>query len=192
MNDIHSCALAFEKLLDIEYQFVIAKKGKLFSFTLGFDKKTCYHLMGLQHLKDVDALGGDRQKVFDRILNGKIGQDMLMGSAYYEQIADRVRYLGFLEKMLDSNETVFKYHKKFNKYSRIEAEFLLSNKMVGQELYLFIDRDDGERYFCRSFFPRAGRDYTANQPRYTLLYKEKIYLKTGRSCMLYDRSLSRA
>ena len=188
MNNIYDCVEAFRRLLNIEYHFVVGKQGKSISFVLRFDKTSCYHLMGLQHLKDIDALRGNRQKVFDKILNKRIDRQMVEASEYYGEIADRIHYLTFLEAILDSNETVFKYHKKFNKYSRIDAEFLLSNKMFDTELYLFIDRDKDESYFCRSFFPRTGRDYTANQPKYTLLHKEKIDLETGKILLLYDRA----
>lgn len=190
MNNINDCVEAYQQLLNVAYRFVIGKKGKSLSFVLKFDKASCYHLMGLQHLKDIDALGGNREKVYDRILNKKIDRQMVEASTYYKDINDRVHYLTYLESMLDSNETVFKYHKRFNKYSRIDAEFLLSNEMFNTELYLFIDRDEGENYFCRSFFPKTGRDYTENQPRYTLLYKEKINLATGNTMVLYDRAKS--
>ena len=42
--------------------------------TLGltFDKKDCFHLMGLQYLRDRPELNRDRGKVFDEIMNGTI------------------------------------------------------------------------------------------------------------------------
>lgn len=54
--------------------------------------------------------------------------------------------------MIDSNDTVFKYNKKANMYSMIEADYLMENKMESRNLFLFLSNDDGDNYFCRSFF----------------------------------------
>ena len=112
---------------------------------------------------------------------------MVEASQYYPDVAERIHYLCELEDLLDSNELVFKYHKRFNKYSRIEAEFLLESRSQEQSLYLFIDRERDGTYFCRSFFPKDKTDYTKNQPRYTLLYKEKRNLRTGEAIVQYDK-----
>ena len=39
--------------------------------------------------------------------------------------------------MLDSNDTVFKYNKKSNVYSMIEADYLMKNHMEGKNLFCF-------------------------------------------------------
>ncbi len=187
MRNIYDCVDAFQHLLDIEYHFIVGRKMCEVSFDLRFDKSVCYHLMGLQHLKDIDSIGGSRQKVFDRISARKIRREMVEASQYYPDVAERIHYLCELEALLDSNELVFKYHKRFNKYSRIEAEFLLESRSQEQSLYLFIDRERDGTYFCRSFFPKDKTDYTKNQPRYTLLYKEKHNLRTGEAIVQYDK-----
>lgn len=46
---------------------------------------------------------------------------------------------------------------------------------------------DENTQVCRTFFPKAEKDYTKGQPRYTLLKKEKINLKTGETIVQYDR-----
>ena len=40
-----------------------------------------------------------------------------------------------LEQMIDSNDTVFKYNKKANMYSMIEADYLMENKMESRNLF---------------------------------------------------------
>lgn len=187
MNTIYDCVLSFQALLNKEYHFVVGRKMTKISFDICFDKADCYHLMGLQHLKDIDGLKGKRQKVFDKIMDRKIQQEKIEQSHFYPEIAERIHFLPMLETLLDSNDTIFKYHKKFNKFSKIEAEVLLCNKMFDQDLYLFLDQRQDGKYFCRSFFPRRGLDYTKNQPRYTLLYKEKRYLEADKIDILYDK-----
>ena len=55
--------------------------------------------------------------------------------------------------MIDSNDTVFKYNKKANMYSMIEADYLMENNMESRNLFLFLSNDERDKYFCRSFFP---------------------------------------
>ena len=92
-----------------------------------------------------------------------------------------------LEKMLDSNDTVFKYNKKSNVYSMIEADYLMKNHMEGKNLFLILSNARDDSYFCRSFFPEEKMDYTKNQASWTLLYKKKRNLIDGSEYILYDR-----
>lgn len=92
-----------------------------------------------------------------------------------------------LEQMIDSNDTVFKYNKKANMYSMIEADYLMENKMESRNLFLFLSNDDGDKYFCRSFFPEEKMDYSKNQESWTLLYKKKTDLITGIETVLYNK-----
>lgn len=39
-------------------------------------------------------------------------------------------------------------------YSMIEADYLMENKMESRNLFLFLSNDDGDKYFCRSFFQK--------------------------------------
>ena len=89
--------------------------------------------------------------------------------------------------MIDSNDTVFKYNKKANMYSMIEADYLMENKMESRNLFLFLSNDDGDKYFCRSFFPKENMDYSKNQASWTLLYKKKTDLISGTETVLYNR-----
>ena len=92
-----------------------------------------------------------------------------------------------LEQMIDSNDTVFKYNKKANMYSMIEADYLMENNVESRNLFLFLSNDEGDNYFCRSFFPEEKMDYSKNQASWTLLYKKKIDLSTRIEIVLYNR-----
>ena len=93
-----------------------------------------------------------------------------------------------LENILDSNDTIFKYNRKRNTYSVIKADYIMKNKLKERNIFLFLAENGEEgKYFCRSFFPENKMDYTKNQASWTLLYKKKITLSTGKEEILYDR-----
>lgn len=54
-------------------------------------------------------------------------------------------------------------------------------------MFLFLSNDEGDNYFCRSFFTEEKLDYSKNQALCTLLYKKKIDLSTGTERVLYNR-----
>lgn len=60
---MYDCVEAFEKLLDKEYRLVLGRKNKSVSIQINFDKKVCFHLMGLQYLTDRPELAHDRGKM---------------------------------------------------------------------------------------------------------------------------------
>lgn len=53
------------------------------------------------------------------------------------------------------------------------------NRGLCSQLFLFLSNDEGNNYFCRSFFSEEKMDYSKNQESWTLLYKKKIDLSTG-------------
>ena len=69
----------------------------------------------------------------------------------------------------------------------IEADYLMENKMESRNLFLFLSNDDGDKYFCRSFFPEEKMDYSKNQASWTLLYKKKTDLIRGTETVLYNK-----
>lgn len=186
MHHIRDCVVSFQSLLNKEYKFILGRKSKLVELRITFDEKDCFHLMGLQYLKDRPKLNKARDKIFYQILNNNINSDYLEESLNFPQIKERIRLFPHLEEILDSNETIFKYSEIFDGTSRIKADFLLSNKIYNKVVYLFLSKDK-EFYFCRSFFPKTSRDYTLNQTAWTLLYKSKIDTKTGKEKVLFDK-----
>lgn len=127
--------------------------------------------MGLQYLVDRPELNRDRGKVFDEIMAGSITTEQVESSDFYKKIEG----------------TVFKYNKKANMYSMIDADYLMKNNMEERNLYLFLSHGVDDKYFCRSFFPEEKKDYTRNQASWTMLYKKKCNMSTGEDIILYDR-----
>ena len=187
MRNIKDCVNAFLPLLNTEYEIVLGRKGVAVTLRIAFDKKDCFHLMGLQYLIDRPELNRDRGKVFDEIVAGSITTEQVESSDFYKKIEGRVNFLPLLEKLLDSNDTVFKYNKKANMYSMIDAYYLMKNNMEERNLYLFLSHGVDDKYFCRSFFPEEKKDYTRNQASWTMLYKKKCNMSTGEEIILYDR-----
>nr|WP_305132439.1 PBECR4 domain-containing protein [uncultured Acetatifactor sp.] len=188
MRNVYDCVEAFEKLLDKEYHLVLGRKNVAVPLQINFDKKECFHLMGLQYLTDRPELSHDRGKIFDAIRERRITDEQLRSSDLYYKIADRINMLPLLESILDSNDTIFKYNRKLNAYSVIKADYIMKNNVEERNVFLFLTQNGHERkYCCRSFFPQDKIDYTKNQASWTLLYKKKVNLSTGEEEILYDR-----
>ena len=187
MRDIKDCVNAFIPLLNTEYEIVLGRKGVTVILKITFDKRDCFHLMGLQYLIDRPELNRDRGKIFDGIVAGSITTEQVESSDFYKKIEDRINYLPLLEALLDSNDTIFKYNQRINMYSMISADYLIKNNMEENNLYLFLSHSSDDKYFCKSFFPEKKKDYTKNQASWTLLYKKKCNISTGKEIILYDR-----
>ena len=52
MRNVLDCINAFIPLLSTEYELVLGRKGVSVTLRISFDKKDCFHLMGLQYLVD--------------------------------------------------------------------------------------------------------------------------------------------
>lgn len=181
MDLLYECAVSFEKLLHIQYHFVLGRKGNLKEFHLSFDKSDFHHLAGLHKLKDINALQiGKRSKIFDAILSQNITIKDIQKSEFYNQMYTRLEPLLNIEKFLDDNQLIFHYNEKNRLYSVIKADYLLENQYQNQSVYLFLGaRTNENNQMCRTLFPKNVVDYTNGQPKYTLLKKEKLNMVTG-------------
>lgn len=187
MDRLKKCAEAYNDLLDVEYNFIIGRKGNKKEIKLKFAKEDFHHLVGLHKIKDIEQIRSmQRRKIFDSILMGKITEDVIKKSAFYHQMNNRINPLTYLEVFLDSNDCIIKYDKNRNIYSLIEADYLICGEINTTEVYLFIDENE-ERHFCRTFFPKDRSDYAQNQAKYTLLKKTKTRQSTNLCEVLYVR-----
>ena len=191
-NEVIRCLSEFSKLLNIEYNLTIGRKGKTTSIKLTFDKRDCFHLMGLQYISDVPELQGDRGKVFDKILSNEINSEKILHSVFYDDIKDRIIATSQLESILDSNDIkIFKLNPiELEKISKIKGKYLFDGNFLieskSKGLYIFFDSyKNGITAFGLSLFPKGRVDYTKRQPLSTLLYKEKII--SGKTEIQFDR-----
>ncbi len=187
MNNILDSAKNFSRLLDVEYEIILAKKGNQVRLIISFEKIHFYHLAGLQYLKDIHELDNQREIVFDWILSESIKTERIESSQFYSKIKDRVHYLAQLESIFDSNDTVFKYDEKENILtSQITGEYLMKNIVESRNIFTFLDKTKDDKYYCRSFFPQSFKDYSYRQKNWTVLSKKKIFKKVGEAIVLYD------
>jgi len=129
MHNIYDCIDSFTSMLNTKYHLILGRKGISVSLNISFNKKDCFHLMGLQYLIDRPELSRNRGIIFDEIKARKITIERIASSDFYFQISDRVDTLPFLETLFDSNDTIFKYNKKKNNFSMIQADYLIKNRM---------------------------------------------------------------
>ena len=90
LRNIKDCVNAFLSLLNTQYEIVLGRKGVAVTLRITFDKKDCFHLMGLQYLIDRPELNRDREKIFDKILMGDINTNRVESSDFYERIKERM------------------------------------------------------------------------------------------------------
>ena len=54
------------------------------------------------------------------------------------------------------------------------SDYIMENNVESRNLFLFLSNDEGDNYFCRSFFPEEKMDYSKNQASWTcLLYTSR-------------------
>ncbi len=192
MDQLLRCAAAYHKLLDITYKIILGRKGQRSELQIIFEPVSFHHLIGLHKLTDLRIARANREKVFLDILNGKITYNFISQSKYFQLIERRFLPFSSLESLLDQNRLVFRYNMKSNRFSLIEADYLLSTPFIENDVYIFLAKhEDTEQYFCRSFFPKEQKDYTKGQAVCTMLYKEKICLSKGTVQIQYDRLTSK-
>lgn len=186
-DKLYDGAAAFKKLENIRYKFILGRKAQLTELYITFDSIHFHHLAGLHKLTDIWISTVSRKFIVRDIINGDITYTMLSKSAYISSISKRIDLLVDFENLIDSNNLVFRYS-GLNKYSSINAEYLLSTPHAGNDVYIFLDLIENNRYYCRSFFPKEGKkDYTERLPKYTLLYKEKFNLLAGQSIVQLNK-----
>lgn len=188
MDKLQASANAFKNLLDTQYHLIIARKGKSVEITVEFKEIDFHHLMGLGKLKDLRISRQNRQEVFSNIIDGIVTYNTICNSRYITQIENRFIPLFKIEHLFDSNNLIFRYNEKQNQFSLIQADYLLSTPLSGDDIYIFIEKkDNSDLYYCRSFFPKEKKDYTIGQSAYTMLFKEKVNLLTGEKQIQYDK-----
>lgn len=188
MDKLLACANTYFRMMDFTYRIVLGRKGKLYELHISFEAISFHHLIGLHKLHDLRIARANREKIFHDILEGNISYDFISKSRYFPQIKNRFLPFADIEKIFDDNRLIFRYNTKINRFSLIEADYLMSTPYSGNDIYIFLARrQDDDNYYCRSFFPKEQTDYTKGQAVWTMLHKEKHCLTTGKTIIQYDR-----
>ncbi len=189
MDKLQLKAYSFKQLLDYEYKIMLGRKGKITEIILDFEPSDFFHLIGLHKLTDVLSGNMATSKLFYKCLNGQITYSSIAKSCFFDKLGKRFEYFDKLEEMLDRNDMIFKCNtNNMRSFSRIIADFELKNIYEELIFYVFIEkRIHSDRQYCKSFINDNIVDYTYGQSKMTLLYKEKINKKTGKSVIQYSR-----
>lgn len=122
MRNVLDCINAFIPLLSTEYELVLGRKGVSVTLRISFDKKDCFHLMGLQYLVDRPELSRDRGRVFDEIADGTITIEKIESSDFYNKIEQRVHFSQKKRWIIQKNQASWTllYKKKIDLQPGIE------------------------------------------------------------------------
>ena len=151
---------------------------KKLDLIITFEIEDCFHLMGLQYLKDKQEARG-KQRILKELLDNPIFRDSYLSSPFFsDMIIERIKCTKELARIIEDPNTVFRFiNKKLPFASRIKADFVLSNPdFYGKEVYLFLcwrDLRAESSLVCKSVFPKTDLDYTQNQTKWQILLKEK-------------------
>lgn len=192
MPTISNALNAFRKLLDYQYHFTISYRKKLVDILLVFDERDFHHLAGFQYLSDIDIPKSAKQ-LFGRIDSGKINDNTLSSSVNYlkvndsyANVKDRIYGLQYLCEYIESNNIIFKYVKNMNRYSAIEADFMIKSIVDHKEAYIFIRKRSKTNTYCIcSFFVNPGVEYKGIRSYW--LYKSKINLSNDTEEVFFDK-----
>ena len=157
MDGLLTCAKAFEDLLPVKYHIIIGRKGKSVDLTVSFEAVEFHHLVGLHKLHDLRLSRASREKVFSQILSGQITLEDIKKSRYFCNIQNRLEPFQKLEMLFDKNDLVFRYNRKLQALSLIEAEYLLSTPHEYTDVYIFLDKKDEAGNFSVDLFSKGGQ-----------------------------------
>lgn len=177
MGKLFDAAVAWNNLLDTNYDLLLGRKGKAASLRLDFQPEDFPHMAGIQYADDVDF--GLRKaeihsaKFLTKILHNEIDDTTIEKSANWKRINGRLAGIIALEETLDSEFLIYKFNPDRVPYgTTIHAEYVIKNVQSGIIFFVFIDQNR-VRWFCRSVFRLNVADYTENQARVTVLKKQK-------------------
>ena len=189
MDKLQERALTFKELMKYQYNIKLGRKGKLYEFTIDFQPNDFFHLIGLQKLIDLRFLKRSAEHIFNECLKGNITYSIIAASQYFDELGYRFEYFNQLENILDSNNLIFKFNRNSMQiYSKIIADYMLKHTRDDLVFYLFTEqRNKSNTQFCKSFFENSATNYSRGQTNLTLLYKEKVNIRTGEREIQFDR-----
>ena len=182
MDILKQAAISFKNLEKTTYRIVLSagRNKPIEEVLLNFQDEDLFHILGLQHLTDIDIPKSKRNLLF-LILSEKITDEYLEQSEYYDQqkgsnIKQRIEMASHIEEYLDSDIfTVSIFKLQHDNYTLIKADYLISCQLSDseKEYYIFIRKRTKENYYgIVSCFVRNNVSYWGGK-RYLML-KEKI------------------
>lgn len=181
---LYYAAKKYQQLESKGYHIVLGRKNQTYILDIRFPSESFFHLIGLQHLEDLTFPSKNKERIYKDILNGRITQDFLEKSIFYEAwgIKDRIMLTACLEEMLDQIPQYFRINlNEFKKNTRIKADYLAllyepkSNENI---IYYFLVHSPMEKlitcFKSCSLFRKQDKDYQRGTSKTTVLLIEKI------------------
>lgn len=185
MDQLMRSAKQFECLTGIQYRMLFGRKQTIIPVTLKFHPTNYYHLSGLHKIPNLVGTTNS-ERIYNMILEGIITEDAAKNHEVYSTILDRIDILCRLEELLDSEHVTYKYLEKKNLTSRIKADLLIHGNLDADNAYFFakVCGKDLNTYEGISTFKNNYTDYTYKQAKISILYKEKLTIKTNEKIVI--------
>lgn len=195
MDSINKTYKAFNKLKEFKYLIVLSagRDKPIEKIILDFNDEDLFHILGLQHLSDID-LPKNKKMIASFIEMNRITDEYLSKSEYYDNksldynIKNRIEKAGCLEEFLDSDDfrvCVYKLQHLNNTFINADYLIICKKNKNDEEYYIFVrKRKESDAFGIVSCFPKKNISYWGGK-RY-LLYKSKC--KKDISCILFKHS----
>jgi len=167
-------ALAYQALSAYAYILICGRKGIQTRVEVRFPISAYHHLAGFQYTR-LAALK-EQKSALNVVLSDKVTYSQLTASGF--QHIDRLECIIDLQKHLEANHFVFRYHGHEHPYSKIRADYLIQM----EDIVFFIYRADPI-----SIFKNNKTDYQRNCPQLTVLQIRRTNLETGEEVITYQR-----
>ena len=169
MEEIQNSILVFERLRQHIYQISI-ENGQV--LLLRFSREHYHHLMGFQHLTDLESVSKpvSKQKFYGDVRRGKLRPEKMQKSAQYSRIRERITSFHMLEEILSEGDgkIIVEFDRRKNG-SAIRAKFHLYRRSGDpfreEAAYytLFIDRAPDGIYYPVTYIVEHSNRYLRNQ-----------------------------
>lgn len=193
MDLLYQAAAAWNELINYRYLFTFGYKRQLSTIHLSFSPEEFAHLAGFQYMKGISIPNYSSARIINRILEGKLTTHIVQKAQKYDShIKPRLLALIHLQESLEDEFSLYAYMPRmYPFYTSIKADYLIASHLTSTD-YVFIIRANTSgnaeyNFLCCSTFQQGQRDYTINQRPRILLKKERIYIPSGATSVLYDR-----
>lgn len=173
MGLFFDAACSWNELCTVSYSIELGYKRKQSTIHLTFAPEDLPHLAGMQYAKDVDF--GLRQseyygpKLMDAVLSGRLDENRIYRARNWPRIEGRLKAIVHLQQTLSGDFAIARFNpKKVSGDCRINAEYIIKNKVSGEIFFVFLASDE-KRYFCKSAFQKDEKDYMQFQTPMTVL-----------------------
>lgn len=168
-----------------DFRLIAAKSGRVIEFEIRFNSEHFHHLIGLQKLKDLTQVNGNRNYIFNSILNGKLTYKDIEKSEFFSDMEQRLENFKDIKSALEGEELMIKsLHGEFNS---IRADFMLTHQDEGYGYaHLFLREDREAITVPVTFIINADNKYLQNNPnKWGVLSVEEVR-KAGKNTEIVE------